>query len=75
MSNITPLYNNWGATAMLSHAIERLEDGKPCLLLFYEDDELKHLSAHVDNQHAVWMCELAKLMILHGCLEHKWEDA
>ena len=73
MSNITPLRNNWGASAMLSHALDRIEDGQSCLLLFYEDDELKHLSSNIDNQHAVWMCELAKLVVLHQCIDHDWE--
>ena len=56
---------------MLAHALERIEDDQSCLVLFYEDGDLCHLSAHVTHQHAVWMCELAKLQALHPCLEHE----
>jgi hypothetical protein len=62
---------DWDATAMLNHAIERISPDQSCIVLFYEDDELKSLSSHVDNQHAVWMYELAKLIILHQCINHE----
>jgi hypothetical protein len=65
---------DWGATAMLNHAIERIPDTESCLVLFYEDGELKSLSSHIDHQHAVWMLELAKLQTLHKCITHEWED-
>ena len=61
---------DWNATAMLTHAIERISPDQSCIVLFYEDDELKLLSSHVDNQHAVWMYELAKLTVLHECINH-----
>jgi hypothetical protein len=61
---------DWDATAMLTHAIERIEPEQSCVELFYEDDELKTLSSNVDNQHAVWMYELAKLVVLHQCVDH-----
>jgi hypothetical protein len=63
----------WGTTAMLNHALERIPDDEPCLVLFYEDGQLVSLSSHVDNQHAVWMCELCKLQSLHQCVDHNWE--
>ena len=68
---VNHIRNNWGAKAMLAHALERIEDDQSCLVLFYEDGDLCHLSAHVTHQHAVWMCELAKLQALHPCLEHE----
>lgn len=61
---------DWNATAMLTHALERIAPEQSCVVLFYEDGELKKLSAHVDNQHAVWMYEIAKLTVLHECLTH-----
>ena len=61
---------DWNATAMLTHALERIAPEQSCVVLFYEDGELKKLSAHVDNQHAVWMYEMAKLATLHECLAH-----
>jgi len=61
---------DWNATAMLTHALERIAPEQSCIVLFHEDDELKTLSAHVDNQHAVWMYELAKLSTLHECINH-----
>ena len=61
---------DWDATAMLTHAIERIEPEQSCVVLLYEDDELKTLSSNVDNQHAVWMFELAKLVVLHQCVDH-----
>jgi hypothetical protein len=62
---------DWDATAMLTHAIERIAPDQSCIVLFYEDDEIKALSSHVDNQHAVWMYELAKLVVLHQCITHE----
>ena len=61
---------DWNATAMLTHALERIAPEQSCVVLFYEDGELKKLSAQVDNQHAVWMYEMAKLTVLHECLAH-----
>ena len=61
---------DWDATAMLNHAIERISPDQSCIVLFYEEDELKSLSSNVDNQHAVWMYELAKLIVLHQCITH-----
>jgi len=55
---------------MLTHAIERIPPEQSCVVLFYEDGELKVLSSHVDNQHAIWMYELAKLSVLHECINH-----
>lgn len=63
--------NNWGAKAMLAHALERIEDDQSCVVLFYEGGELCHLSSHVSHEHAVWMYELAKLQTLHPCVEHE----
>lgn len=65
---------DWGATAMLNHAIDRIPNQETCIVLFYEDGELKTLSSHVDHQHAVWMYELAKLQTLHKCIAHEWDD-
>ena len=67
---VEQIRNNWGAKAMLAHALERIEDGAPCVMLFYEDEKLCSLSSHVTHEHAVWMFELAKLQCLHQCLEH-----
>ena len=61
---------DWNATAMLTHALERIAPDQSCIVLFYEDGELKFLSSHVDNQHAVWMYEMAKLSTLHECITH-----
>jgi len=61
---------DWDTTAMLNHAIERIPTNQSCIVLFYEEDELKSLSSNVDNQHAVWMYELAKLIVLHQCINH-----
>lgn len=66
--------NNWGAKAMLAHALERIEDDQSCLVLFYQDDKLVSLSSHITHEHAVWMCELAKMQTLHQCIEHEWEE-
>jgi len=62
---------DWDATAMLTHARERIEPKEACVVLFYEDGELKTLSSNVTNQHAVWMYELAKLMTVHQCVSHE----
>lgn len=67
--------NDWGATAMLHHALERIPDAESCIVLFYEDGELSTLSSHVSHQQAVWMYELAKLQALHTCIPHEWEEA
>ncbi len=64
---------DWDATAMLTHAIERIAPEQSCVVLFYENDELKTLSSNVNNQHAVWMYELAKLSVLHQCINHEYE--
>ena len=64
---------DWNVIAMLTHALERIPPEQSCIVLFYEDDELKTLSSNVDNQHAVWMYELAKLNVLHQCIKHEWE--
>jgi len=61
---------DWNATAMLTHAIERIPPEQACIVLFYEDGEVCTLSSHVDNQHAIWMYELAKLSVLHECMNH-----
>jgi hypothetical protein len=55
---------------MLTHALERIAPEESCIVLFYENGELKTLSSHVNNQHAVWMYELAKLSTLHECITH-----
>ena len=34
---------DWGATAMLNHAIDRIPNQETCIVLFYEDGELKTL--------------------------------
>ena len=67
---VEQIRNNWGAKAMLAHALERIEDGTPCVVLFYEDKQLCSVSSHVTNEHAVWMFELAKLQAVHQCVEH-----
>jgi len=67
---VLPL-KNWDATAMLTHARERITPDQSCVVLFYEDDALRWLSANVNNEHAVWMCELAKLLVLHQCINHE----
>jgi len=67
---VQQIRNNWDAKAMLAHALERVEDGPPCLVLFYEDEKLCSLSSNVTHEHAVWMFELAKLQAIHQCLEH-----
>ena len=66
---------DWDATAMLTHARERIASKEACVVLFYEDGELKHLSSNVDNQHAVWMFELAKMVVVHQCITHEWETS
>jgi len=65
---------DWNVAAMLTHALERIPPDQSCVVLFYEDDELKTLSSNVDNQHAIWMYELAKLNVLHQCIKHEWEE-
>ena len=65
---------DWDTTAMLTHALERIEPKEACVVLFYEDGALKTLSSNVSNQHAIWMYELAKMGTLHQCINHE-EDA
>ena len=62
---------DWDATAMLTHALERIEPNEACVVLFYEDGALKTLSSNVSNQHAIWMYELAKISTLHQCINHE----
>ena len=62
---------DWDATAMLTHALERIEPNEACVVLFYEDGSLKTLSSNVSNQHAIWMYELAKISTLHQCINHE----
>ena len=59
---------DWDATAMLTHARERITPEQSCIVLFYEDGALTWISANVVNQHAVWMFEMAKLQVLHRCI-------
>jgi len=68
------LRNNWDATTMLSHALERIDKDESVLVLFYEDNNLCRLSSHMTHEQAVWMMELAKAILLHECITHEWEE-
>lgn len=59
------ILGNWGATAMLTHVLERVPDDAHCVVLFYEDGQLITKSSHLTNGDVLWMLELAKLRLLH----------